>query len=87
MISAARSVSDVQRPWRRLASASKGFGSAVLVGRLGVDGDGGVGECCSEVVGDDVVGGAGGAVGAGVGADGEVAGDQDGVALGEAVEG
>src|ERR1700712_4093341 len=51
------------------------------------NGDGGVGEGGAEVVGDDVVGGAGGAVGAGVGADGEVAGGDDGVALGQAVEG
>src|SRR6478752_4606597 len=51
------------------------------------DGDGGVGEGRAEVVGDDVVGGAGGAVGAGVSADGEVTGGDDGVALGQAVEG
>jgi len=54
---------------------------------LGVDGDACVGECCSEVVGDDFVGDAGGAVGAGVVADGEFAGGDDGVAFGEAVEG
>lgn len=38
-------------------------------------------------VGDDVVGDAGGAVGAGVGADDQFAGGDDGVAFGEAVEG
>ena len=68
-------------------AASTGNRSADLGCRLGVDGDSGVGECCSEVVGDDFVGDAGGAVGAGVVADGEFAGGDDGVSLVEAVEG
>src|ERR1700712_1243178 len=74
-------------PVEAVGAASTGARSAGSIRGLGFDGDAGVGECCSEVVGDDFVGGAGGAVGAGVVADGELSGGDDGVAFGEAVEG
>src|SRR5450755_1305387 len=71
----------------RSSHPNAGMGSAGVCCGLGVDGDGVVGQGGSEVVGDDLLGDTGGAVGAGVGTDGEVAGDDDGVALGEAVGG
>src|SRR6478736_1411958 len=74
-------------PVGAVGTASTGTRSAGLARGLGVDRDGGVGECGSEVVGGDFVGDAGGAVGAGVAADGEFTGRDDGVALGQAVEG